>query len=121
MTADSIKLNPNYKLVEWFPEPDPKCEHFAKSNQLAEEIGNCILKVRKKPAKAFLRELKKFFIKTRWFKKVRIIRNQLFLFRRRGRFAIRLTRARIYNLQCLAKQKKAEKRLCASAKDAPLF
>ncbi len=114
MSKKLPKLNPNYSLVNIFLERNEQSVFFQKSYQLAVEIGNCILKVGKRPEKSFFRKLKKFFIKTRWFKKVRIIYNQLYLFRKRGRFAIRLTKSAIYNLQCLAKKVKAEKHGYAS-------
>lgn len=110
MDISPIRLNPNYHLLPKFPDFQiATTEYGPKLLQLAEEIGNCLLKVGAKPAKIYLRKLKKFFIKTNWFKKVRIIRNQLFLFRKRGRFAIRLTPSSIYQLKALARERKLAK------------
>ena len=108
MHGQSIRLNPNYQLLPTFPRGDfgPYTE---KLQQLAAEIGNCLLKVSSKPSPAYLRKLKKFFIKTNWFKKVRIIHSKLYLFRRKGRYAVMLTRSTIYQLKSMAKQQKLEK------------
>lgn len=103
---DIGRLNPNYKPVTNFLEmvESGKNEHTDKLRRLAIDIGNCIWKVKNKPARIILRKLKKFFITSQWFKKVRIIRNKLFLFRRKGRYAIVLSRADIYNLKVFAKE-----------------
>ncbi len=95
-----IRLNPNYRPVKL---NDNVSDQFSeKFDRLLTDIGNCILKVSRKPGKALLRRLKKFYIQTNWFKKVRIIRSKLYLFRKKGRFALVLSKADLYDLQCRA-------------------
>ncbi|QQS22994.1 hypothetical protein IPM19_00265 [bacterium] len=106
------KLNPNYTpVVDFFRiVEDGEGEYAEKMRRLAIDIGNSLWKVSRKPDKWLMRNLKKFFLKSQWFRKVRIIRRRLYLFRRKGRFAIVLTRGQIYNLKLMAKDAKQEAR-----------
>ncbi len=100
------KLNPNYRPITnfvRFVETD-ESQHKEKLFRLAVDIGNCLWKVKSKPGKIIFRRLKKFFLKSNWFKKVRIIRDKIYLFRRKGRFAIILGRMDIYLLKIFAKE-----------------
>lgn len=106
------KLNPNYTpIVNFYSLVEDGEGQFAeKMRRLALDIGNSLWKVSRKPDKWLMRNLKKFFLKSQWFKKVRIIHRRLYLFRRKGRFAIVLTRSQIYNLKLMAKEAKQEAR-----------
>ncbi|MDQ3018279.1 MAG: hypothetical protein M3Q64_00175 [bacterium] len=101
------KLNPNYPVLSGFPREYTL--DTQKLQQLAIDIGNCILKVSAKPSKIYMRKLKKYFLKTNWFKKVRIIRDKLYLFRRSGRFAVIVTRTVAMHLSQIARKHKKAK------------
>lgn len=105
------KLNPNYRPVVNFLElvEDGQGRYSEKLRRLAIDIGNSIRKVKATPPRVVMRKLKKFFIKSRWFKKVRIIRRKLFLFRKRGRFAIVLSGGDLYNLRIFAKEMREQR------------
>lgn len=100
------KLNPNYRPITNFVRfvEEDESQHSEKLRRLAVDIGNCIWKVKSKPPRIIMRRLKKFFLKSKWFKKVRIIRSKLFLFRRKGRFAIVLSKVDLYTLKIFAKE-----------------
>ncbi len=106
-----IRLNPNYKPITNFLRlvEEGNTQYTEKMRRLAVDIGNCVWKVRHKPTKILLRRLKKFFISSQWFKKVRIIHNKLYLFRRKGRFAIVLSHVQLYSLKMFAKENRQQK------------
>ena len=100
MSTLEIKVSSKYQLVEKLPGSLRNELLPEKLERLAYDIGNCLLKVGSRPPKIYLRKLRKFFVKTNWFKRVRIIRDRLVLFRRRGKLAILLSKVDIYNLKC---------------------
>lgn len=106
------KLNPNYiPVVDFFQIVEGGEGQYAqKMRRLAIDIGNSLWKIGSRPEKWLMRKLKKFFLKSQWFKKVRIIHRRLYLFRRKGRFAIVLNRGQIYNLKLFAKEARLEAR-----------
>lgn len=114
MNSLEIKVSSKYQLIERLPSFLEKEVLPEKLERLAYDIGNCLLKVGSRPAKIYLRKLRKFFVKTNWFKRVRIIRDRLVLFRRRGKLAILLSKVDIYNLKCLARERKLAKTLGVS-------
>lgn len=100
------RLNPNYTPVTNFLElvEESQSQYSEKLRRLAIDIGNYLRKIKHTGGRKFLFKLKQYFVQSQWFKKVQIIKNRILLFRRKGQFAIVLTRGEIYNLKIFAKE-----------------
>lgn len=100
------RLDPNYTPVTNFLSVVEDCQnqYREKLRRLAIDIGNYLRKIKHRSGRGFLFTLKQYFIRSQWFKKVQIKKNKILLFRRKGEFAIVLTRVEIYNLKTFAAQ-----------------
>lgn len=100
------RLDPNYKPITNFLAMVEECQnqYAEKLRRLAIDMGNYLRKIKHSSGRGFLFKLKQYFVRSQWFKKVQIKNNRLLLFRRKGEFAIILTRGEIYNLKVFSKE-----------------